>query len=59
MTPLLFLAGAAIVCLLFVGIATVRHRERRSSFESGIDKFRSDMDLLAPKDPKHGRRDDR
>jgi len=59
MTPLLFLAGAAVVFLVFVGIATLHHRERRSSFESGIDKFRSNMDVLAPKDPKHDPRDDR
>jgi hypothetical protein len=59
MTPLLFLAGAAVVFLVFVGIATLRHRERRSSFESGIDQFRNDMDVLAPKDPKRGPRDGR
>jgi hypothetical protein len=48
MSPLMFLGLAALVFVVVAGGALYLQRERHSSFESGIERFRREMHVLAP-----------
>ncbi len=50
MNPLIFLAGALVLFLLFALVSWLRHRERGVTFESSIERFQHEMGALAPDD---------
>jgi hypothetical protein len=49
-SPLLFLAGALVLFLVFSLGAWLRNRERNVTFESSIERFQSEMGALKPDD---------
>lgn len=48
MSALFFLGGALVLFLLVAFISWLRFRERTVKYDSSIDDFRSQLDLLAP-----------
>ena len=48
MSPLVFLGLALAVFVVVSSISWFVHRERRTTFESSIDRFRNDMGQLSP-----------
>ena len=48
MSALVFLGGALAIFLLIAFISWLRFRERTVKYDSSIDDFRSQLDLLAP-----------
>lgn len=56
MTALAFLGIALGVFLVLLAFSWLRHRERRSTFDSSIDRFRHEMSVLSPGERRRGRR---
>lgn len=48
MSPLVFLGLAVLIFVVFTLISVVRHRERKASFESSIERFQHEMGVLSP-----------
>lgn len=56
MSALVFLGGALALFLLVAFISWLRFRERTVKYDSSIDDFRSQLDLLSPDRGRGGRR---
>lgn len=48
MGPLMYLVLAALVAIVVATVALYLQRERHSSLDSGIEKFRREMHVLSP-----------
>ncbi|MEM7286896.1 MAG: hypothetical protein AAF480_11135 [Actinomycetota bacterium] len=48
MSALVFLGGALVLFLLVAFVSWLRFRERTVKYDSSIDDFRSQLDLLSP-----------
>ena len=55
MNPLLFLAGALGIFLLASFFLWVFQRERKKTFNSSIEEFRSHLDAIAPNRDNEGK----
>jgi hypothetical protein len=56
MTSLAFLGVAVAVFVVLSLISWIRHRERRTTFDSSIERFRHEMDVLSPPERARSRR---
>jgi hypothetical protein len=56
MTSLAFLGIAVAVFVVLSLISWFRHRERRTTFDSSIERFRHEMDVLSPSERARRRR---
>ena len=56
MSALAFLGIALGVFVLLLAFTWLRHRERRTTFDSSIERFRHEMNVLSPGDRRRGRR---
>jgi len=56
MSALAFLGVAVAVFAVLALVSWFRHRERRTTFDSSIDRFRHEMHVLSPAEKERGRR---
>lgn len=54
MNPLIFLAGALAIFLFVSFFLWVFQRERKKTFNSSIEEFRSHLDAIAPRRDNEG-----